>query len=162
MKYNGIVDCFTRCVKEEGYLSLWRGNGVNVIRYFPTQALNFSTKDFYCRLLKIETRHNSKLEFFLYNLLCGGLAGSTTTCFVHPLDFARTRMAVDLGRSRSEREYSGLWDCLKKTFKTDGIRGLYSGFGVAFLSIFVYRSLYFGTYDYGKSKILNKGILIVI
>ena len=71
-------------------------------------------------------------------------------------------MAVDLGRSRSEREYSGLWDCLKKTFKTDGIRGLYSGFGVAFLSIFVYRSLYFGTYDYGKSKILNKGILIVI
>ena len=71
-------------------------------------------------------------------------------------------MAVDLGRSRSEREYSGLWDCLKKTFKTEGIRGLYSGFGVAFLSIFVYRSLYFGTYDYGKSKILNKGILIVI
>ena len=52
-KYGGIVDCFVRCVKEEGILSLWRGNGVNVIRYFPTQALNFSTKDFYGRLLKI-------------------------------------------------------------------------------------------------------------
>jgi solute carrier family 25 (adenine nucleotide translocator) protein 4/5/6/31 len=103
VKYNGIIDCFTRCIKEEGFLSLWRGNGVNVIRYFPTQALNFSTKDFYGRFLKIETRHNSKLEFFLYNLLCGGLAGSTTTCVVHPLDFARTRMAVDLGRSHSER-----------------------------------------------------------
>ncbi len=44
-KYNGIIDCLTRCVKEEGFFSLWKGNGVNVIRYFPTQALNFSFKD---------------------------------------------------------------------------------------------------------------------
>jgi solute carrier family 25 (adenine nucleotide translocator) protein 4/5/6/31 len=34
--YNGIIDCFVRCVKEEGVLSLWRGNLANVIRYFPT------------------------------------------------------------------------------------------------------------------------------
>ena len=46
-KYNGIFDCFRRCVKEDGFLSLWRGNGVNVIRYFPTQALNFSFKDYF-------------------------------------------------------------------------------------------------------------------
>jgi solute carrier family 25 (adenine nucleotide translocator) protein 4/5/6/31 len=52
-KYLGIADCFKRCIKEEGVLSLWRGNGVNVIRYFPTQALNFSTKDFYGRLLRV-------------------------------------------------------------------------------------------------------------
>ena len=34
--YKGIADCFSRCVKEEGFLSLWRGNWANVIRYFPT------------------------------------------------------------------------------------------------------------------------------
>ena len=42
-------------------------------------------------------------------------------------------------------------------FKSDGIRGLYSGFGVAFISIFIYRGLYFGIYDYGKKSILNPG-----
>lgn len=102
-KYLGIIDCFSRCIKEEGIISLWRGNGVNVIRYFPTQALNFSTKDFYGRLLKVNERQSSKIEFLFYNILCGGLAGSTTTCFVHPLDFARTRLAVDLGKSVQER-----------------------------------------------------------
>jgi hypothetical protein len=29
----------------------------------------------------------------------GGLAGSLTTIIVHPLDFARTRIGVDLGKS---------------------------------------------------------------
>jgi solute carrier family 25 (adenine nucleotide translocator) protein 4/5/6/31 len=102
-KYLGIADCFQRCIREEGVISLWRGNGVNVIRYFPTQAINFSTKDFYGRLLRVSERRSSNTEFLLYNILCGGLAGSTTTCFVHPLDFARTRLAVDLGKSGSER-----------------------------------------------------------
>jgi solute carrier family 25 (mitochondrial adenine nucleotide translocator), member 4/5/6/31 len=155
-KYLGISDCFTRCVKEEGVISLWRGNGVNVIRYFPTQALNFSTKDFYGRLLKVADHRANHAEFLLYNILCGGLAGSTTTCFVHPLDFARTRLAVDLGKSANEREYRGLADCIKKVFRSDGIRGLYSGFVVAFLSIFVYRGLYFGVYDFGKKSLLDE------
>ncbi len=36
-------------------------------------------------------------------ILSGGLAGAATTVFVHPLDFARTRLGVDLGKSISER-----------------------------------------------------------
>jgi solute carrier family 25 (mitochondrial adenine nucleotide translocator), member 4/5/6/31 len=37
--YTGIGDCFCRVLREEGVLSLWRGNQANVIRYFPTQVL---------------------------------------------------------------------------------------------------------------------------
>ena len=40
--YKGVVDCFSRTYKDEGMVSLWRGNTANVIRYFPTQALNFA------------------------------------------------------------------------------------------------------------------------
>jgi len=36
--YKGIVECFTRTVRDEGFISLWRGNLANVIRYFPTQV----------------------------------------------------------------------------------------------------------------------------
>ena len=40
--YRGIGDCFVRTYQNEGLASFWRGNTANVIRYFPTQALNLS------------------------------------------------------------------------------------------------------------------------
>lgn len=46
-RYKGMVDCFVRIPKEQGFSSFWRGNMANVIRYFPTQALNFAFKDKY-------------------------------------------------------------------------------------------------------------------
>jgi solute carrier family 25 (adenine nucleotide translocator) protein 4/5/6/31 len=38
--YKGIGDCFTRTMKDEGVIALWRGNTANVIRYFPTQVVH--------------------------------------------------------------------------------------------------------------------------
>lgn len=52
-QYKGMVDCFIRIPKEQGVAAYWRGNLANVIRYFPTQALNFAFKDKYKQV-----RHN--------------------------------------------------------------------------------------------------------
>lgn len=152
-KYTGIVDCFKNIVKHDGVLSLWRGNGVNVIRYFPTQALNFSFKDYYGRLLRDKIQTNTKSQILWFNILCGGMAGSSTTIFVHPLDFARTRIGVDIGRKLDDRQFKGLRDCLKKTYTKEGVKGLYRGLVIAITSIFWYRGLYFGIYDTGKELI---------
>merc|ERR1719347_1833694 len=43
--YSGVIDCTTRVLKTEGVYPFWRGNLANVLRYFPTQALNFAFKD---------------------------------------------------------------------------------------------------------------------
>ena len=37
-------------------------------------------------------------KFFGKMLFTGGMAGATALCFVYPLDFARTRMGVDVGK----------------------------------------------------------------
>jgi len=148
-RYNGIGDCFTRVVKEQGFTSLWRGNLANVIRYFPTQALNFAFKDFY---KKIFNPYNPKTEpgmFFVGNCMSGGAAGATSLSVVYPLDFARTRLAADVG-SGGDREFSGLVDCLMKIFKKDGPVGLYRGFGISVVGIIAYRAAYFGMFDTGK------------
>lgn len=152
-QYKGIVDCIVRIPKEQGILSFWRGNLANVIRYFPTQALNFAFKDKYKQIfLGGVDRHKQFWRYFAGNLASGGAAGATSLCFVYPLDFARTRLAADVGKGAAEREFSGLGDCLVKIFKSDGLRGLYQGFSVSVQGIIIYRAAYFGVYDTAKGK----------
>lgn len=197
LRYKGAMDCTKRLAAEEGVISLWRGNTANVIRYFPTQALNFAFKDYFSDLFigsgttKVD-KHTQPLKFFLGNLASGGAAGGLSLCFgeqmfsnavsadgrnisptniscftnipglcarlpqtaVYPLDFARTRLAADMGRAthgaaptaagsaaastgalHAERQFKGLGDCLVKIAKQDGVLGLYKGFNVSLQGI---------------------------
>lgn len=152
-RYKGILDCFSRVAKEQGFWSLWRGNLANVIRYFPTQALNFAFKDTYKRLFMEGINKKEHFwKFFLGNLASGGAAGATSLCFVYPLDFARTRLAADVGKD-ANREFKGLTDCLVKIFKSDGPIGLYRGFFVSVQGIIIYRASYFGFFDTVKAMV---------
>jgi len=96
-RYTGIGNCFTRCIAEEGAGSLWRGNLANVLRYFPTQALNFAFKDIYKTIFNPFDAKVNPVKFFFGNIMSGGMAGATSLCFVYPLDFCRTRLAADIG-----------------------------------------------------------------
>ncbi|EGV98370.1 ADP/ATP translocase 2 [Cricetulus griseus] len=153
-QYKGIIDCVVRIPKEQGVLSFWRGNLANVIRYFPTQALNFAFKDKYKQIfLGGVDKRTQFWRYFAGNLASGGAAGATSLCFVYPLDFARTRLAADVGKAGAEREFKGLGDCLVKIYKSDGIRGLYQGFNVSVQGIIIYRAAYFGIYDTAKGML---------
>ncbi|CAK4066856.1 unnamed protein product [Aphanomyces euteiches] len=151
--YAGIINCFRRVAKEQGVASFWRGNLTNVIRYFPTQALNFAFKDIYKKLFLDGVKMEDFWRFFLGNLASGGAAGATSQFFVYPLDFARTRLSADVGVGK-ERQYEGLIHCMKSIAKTDGIPGLYRGFVVSVGGIIVYRAAYFGGYDTARDIII--------
>lgn len=153
-RYKGMIDCFVRIPKEQGFLSYWRGNLANVIRYFPTQALNFAFKDKYKQVFLGGVDKKTQFwRYFLGNLGSGGAAGATSLCFVYPLDFARTRLAADVGKGATEREFSGLGNCIVKIFKSDGLLGLYRGFGVSVQGIIIYRACFFGFFDTAKGML---------
>jgi solute carrier family 25 (adenine nucleotide translocator) protein 4/5/6/31 len=153
-RYKGIVDCFVRVNREQGFLAFWRGNLANVIRYFPTQALNFAFKDTYKNIfMKGVDPEKNFWRFFFSNLASGGAAGATGLCVVYPLDFARTRLAADVGKDMAAREFKGLTDCIVKIFKHDGPIGLYRGFFVSVQGIIIYRASYFGFFDTIKSLV---------
>lgn len=153
-RYKGMVDCFVRIPREQGVLAYWRGNMANVIRYFPTQALNFAFKDKYKQVFLGGVDKNTQFwRYFAGNLASGGAAGATSLCFVYPLDFARTRLAADVGKAGGTREFKGLGDCLTKIFKSDGMVGLYRGFGVSVQGIIIYRASYFGCFDTAKGML---------
>ena len=96
-RYKGIGDCFSRVYTEQGFVSFWRGNLANVLRYFPTQALNFAFKDTYKKYLNPYKADKEPFKFFMGNMASGGAAGATSLTFVYPLDFGRTRLAADVG-----------------------------------------------------------------
>merc|ERR1711871_337225 len=142
-RYTGIGNCFTRVAAEQGVGAFWRGNLTNCIRYFPTQAFNFAFKD---KIKSLFPKYG-KDQFgkrVLTNVASGGLAGAGSLCIVYPLDYARTRLASDVGSGK--REFSGLFDCLKKT-AARGPGALYNGFGVSVIGIIPYRGVYFGMFD---------------
>ena len=107
---------------------MWRGNYPNCIRYFPTQAFNFAFKEKYKKIFNIYDQKKEPKKFFWSNVLSGGLAGASGLIFVYPLDFARTRLAADIGGKMTEREFNGLMDCMIKVSKQDGPIALYKGF----------------------------------
>jgi len=150
-RYTGIVNCFSRVFNEQGFAAFWRGNLANIIRYFPTQAFNFAFKDTFKNLFPRYDPNTQFGMFFLTNMASGGLAGAGSLCIVYPLDYARTRLASDVGSGK--RDFKGLGDCLVKTARgQQGVMGLYNGFGVSVAGIIPYRGVYFGLYDSLREK----------
>lgn len=153
--YTGIMDCLVRVPKEQGVAAFWRGNWANVLRYFPTQALNFAFKDFYKQWFGVP-RSAGFVPCLLGNVASGGAAGATSLLVVYPLDFARTRLAMDVGKG-TNREFTGTFDCIMKTAKQSGWGrgGVYNGFTVSVVGIIFYRGAYFGLYDTSQIFIEN-------
>lgn len=161
--YKGIMDCTRKTHQKEGFASFWRGNVANCVRYFPTQALNFAFKDKIKKAFQIK-KTDSNGSKFIKNILSGGFAGSFSLFFVYSLDYCRTRLANDTKSAKKggQRQYNGMVDVYKQTIASDGVAGLYRGFVISCVGIFVYRGFYFGLYDTLKPMLLgdNAGVLL--
>jgi len=163
--FKGPFHCGQWIMSNEGVLAFWKSNFTNCLRYFPTQALNFSFKaQIKATPMLAKNKADANATKLAKNIVGGGLAGFGSLCFVYSLDYARTRLANDLkqqkkageaavegaakGAAAAEgREFNGLIDVYVKTFKSDGIAGLYRGFVISAIGIFIYRGFYFGLYD---------------
>lgn len=58
LRYTGIVDCFRRSVKQEGYNVLWRGLGTAVARAFVVNGAIFTAYETALRCLFINNNNN--------------------------------------------------------------------------------------------------------
>merc|ERR1719305_602941 len=85
--YNGVIDCTKRVPATEGVYPVWRGNLANVLRYFPTQALNFAFKDT-IKSIFATPKTAPQWQKFSTNIASGGAAGTMSLLFVYSLDFA--------------------------------------------------------------------------
>jgi len=135
-RYMGIGDCFKRVNAEQGMKAFWRGNFVNCLRYAPQQGSALAFNDQVKRMIP---KFNPKTDYykdFASKLFAGGVAGGAANLVCYPFDYARTRLASDVG---ANKQFNGIGDCIMKTVKAGGITGLYRGSAVTVAGAFVYR-----------------------
>lgn len=175
---HGAWDVTKQVYREQGILAFWRGNTPNVIRQAGSSALNFLLMDWYkvaispilVLSLKLpsdrDPEKRNKRRALISSFLSGGLAGGSVTTVLYPVEFVRTRLAMDLGRGTVDapRLYpGGMKDVCISIWKSDGWRGLYQGYGIAVAGVVLYRALHLGGYDAVKTEILHRrGHLIEI
>ena len=73
------------------------------------------------------------------------------------MDYSRTRLSADiLNSKKNKRQFTGMVDCLMKTFKSEGPTGLYRGVFPAMGGVFIFRGLWFGFYDFFKNIFITE------
>ena len=77
-------------------------------RYFPSQAFSFAMFDYFKRFSD---------GTIAGNLIAGGWAGVSSTIVFYPLEFLRTRLAVDVGKEKLDRQFNHSFDWLVKILK---------------------------------------------
>ena len=143
-RYTGIVNCFTRVAAEQGIQAFWRGNFVNVLRYFPTQAFNFAFKDKIKRLMPKVDRKKHPWRAFAVNIVSGGIAGAGSLSLVYPLDTARTQLLICTNDDGSPK-YANMVEFFRDW--NGDVRKLYEGYVVSVAGIIPFRAIYFFVND---------------
>jgi len=144
-RYSGLGDCFKRVNAEQGTKAFWRGNLVNCLRYAPQQGSALALNDVMRSLTPKYDPIEQVAMATATSLLSGGFAGAAANTICYPFDFARTRLASDVGSGK--RMFNGIGDCIIKTVKSQGITGLYRGWAVTCGGAFVYRGGQLGLFS---------------
>eukprot|EP00064_Thunnus_orientalis_P020925 superscaffoldBa00006052_g21077 len=133
-----IMSGLMQMIKEGGTRSLWRGNGVNIIKIAPESALKFMAYEQIKRLIGSDKETLSILE----RLVAGSLAGLTAQSTIYPMEVLKTRLAL-----RTTGQYSGIADCAKQIFRKEGLGAFYKGYVPNMLGIIPYAGIDLAVYE---------------
>lgn len=118
--YNGARDGMTQIYKTEGIKGLYRGVGPAMVRTGFGSSVQLPTYFFAKRRL---VKHLGMEEGPALHLMSSTASGFVVCCVMHPPDTVMSRMYNQTGNL-----YSGAFDCLYRTVKTEGMLAVYKGF----------------------------------
>ncbi|CAL8306250.1 unnamed protein product [Lota lota] len=156
-----LVGGFKQMLKEGGVASLWRGNGINVLKIAPETAIKFMAYEQYKKLLTSDGGKVRTHERFI----AGSLAGATAQTAIYPMEVMKTRLTL-----RKTGQYSGMFDCAKKILQKEGVKAFYKGYLPNILGIIPYAGIDLAVYESLKNAWLahyakdtaNPGILVLL
>lgn len=156
-----LLGGFKQMIVEGGVTSLWRGNGINVLKIAPETAIKFMAYEQYKKLLSSE---GTKIETH-QRFMAGSLAGATAQTAIYPMEVLKTRLTI-----RKTGQYAGMFDCAKKILRKEGVKAFYKGYIPNLLGILPYAGIDLAVYETLKNTWLsyyatdsaNPGVLVLL
>ncbi|TYZ52234.1 hypothetical protein PybrP1_012289 [[Pythium] brassicae (nom. inval.)] len=153
--YRSLARGLVNMVKLSGARSLFSGNLTHCLWLIPSLPTQFLLCDVYrtqlSRLLPPPTSDapgtRRTMHADAFNLLAGGLAGLTANTLLYPLDVVRGRLSVQQFYG-AEKQFAGIRDVVRATYRTEGARALYRGFAPASAGVFAYIGCNYSIYEF--------------
>ncbi|XP_024850718.1 mitochondrial adenyl nucleotide antiporter SLC25A23 isoform X3 [Bos taurus] len=125
-------------IQEGGVHSLWRGNGINVLKIAPESAIKFMAYEQIKRAIRGQQETLHVQERFV----AGSLAGATAQTIIYPMEVLKTRLTL-----RRTGQYKGLLDCAWQILEREGPRAFYRGYLPNVLGIIPYAGIDLAVYE---------------
>ncbi|XP_018588458.1 calcium-binding mitochondrial carrier protein SCaMC-2-B isoform X2 [Scleropages formosus] len=142
-----ITGGFGQMIREGGVRSLWRGNGINVLKIAPESAIKFVAYEQIKRLIG----SNQETLGIMERLVAGSLAGAIAQSSIYPMEVLKTRLAL-----RKTGQYLGIMDCAKHVFQKEGLAAFYKGYIPNMLGIIPYAGIDLAVYETLKNAWLQR------
>ena len=153
--YPSALACFINVVRKDGFLSLYRGLTAPFVGQFLQNALIFAGEGVALRYLEPDIKFQKEMSSkTVMNVFLAGSFGGLLQCLVLvPADLIKCKLQVD--RIDGKPAYTGNMDCIKKVYRTEGLKGFYKGFGVTALREVPAFGVYFFVYRYSLRLMNN-------
>ena len=144
-EYRGIIRTVVMTVKDEGFSALYKGVTPTIMGALPYEGIKFGTVEFLEQCFPAEQTTPLRKGLF------GGLGGVIAGLIAYPNDTVRRLLQLQ-GSRGSKTSYSGYWDCIRQTYKSEGgITRFYRGFTVNILRMAPNAAVQFGFYELLKN-----------
>ncbi|XP_065222635.1 solute carrier family 25 member 45-like [Planococcus citri] len=137
--------CLKKLFKTNGVRGCYHGGLILLYRDVPTYGLYAVIYEHIACMLKTRDRSKDRFTHILYEGVAGGLSGVITWILAYPVDVIKSRFMSDC--YNKNRRYSGITDCIVKTYKQYGIRAYYKGIWIAIVRAFPVNLICFVTYE---------------
>ncbi|CAN6241570.1 unnamed protein product [Urochloa humidicola] len=122
-RYTGVADAFTKIIRAEGLLGLWKGVVPNAQRAFLVNIGELTCYDQAKHFIIRNQICDDNLYAHTLSSVASGLSATTLSC---PADVVKTRMMYQ--GKEGKALYRSSYDCLVKTVRHEGMAALWKGF----------------------------------
>jgi hypothetical protein len=138
-------------LRNEGIRALYRGFGVAVVAGAPASCLYFTSYELSKTEMLSRVKRPSPLTASAIHLAAGLVAEAASCVLWVPIDVIKVRMQVQKKSPSSRRLYTNAFDAMRHIVRTEGLHGLYRGYGATLTTFGPFSGLYFVIYEKLKS-----------